>query len=147
MPDNEFDQRLQEVDRNYALHREGAEACRDQEISRLFVECGWTQVRIAQRMGRTQKWVSNRLRFGAFLKFRTAGSNSSSPPHVLSEWGDLRLGCLSGSCLDGHYDSSRVVKIPPRPLMCSLSGVSAMRGGPVVKDIPRRPRKTASHGC
>src|SRR6266511_357680 len=69
-----------------ALAREGAEAFRDQEVARLFVACGWTQVRIAGRMGRTQQWVALRLVFGRYLRFTTASCKSSSPPDSLTEW-------------------------------------------------------------
>jgi hypothetical protein len=57
--------------------REGACAYRDQEVARLFEECGWTQERIAQRMGKRKAWVSNRLIFGRYLAFRTSGSNAN----------------------------------------------------------------------
>jgi transcriptional regulator with XRE-family HTH domain len=46
---------------------------RDQELSRLFRECGWTQERIAKRMGKPQNWVSRRLIFGRFLEFTPSG--------------------------------------------------------------------------
>lgn len=63
------------LETRYGAHREGAEAYRDQEVSRLFVECKWTQVRIAERMGRQQNWVSRRLLFGRFLRFITTCDN------------------------------------------------------------------------
>jgi transcriptional regulator with XRE-family HTH domain len=71
MSNHDFDVRLAHIDEQYAARREGAEAYRDQELARLFNECGWTQERIAKRVGKKKSWVSYRLRFGAFLDFST----------------------------------------------------------------------------
>ena len=68
MTQQEFDTRLTQIEHKYAVMRTGAEAFRDQEVARLFVECGWTQERIGGRMGRTKSWVCKRLVFGRFLK-------------------------------------------------------------------------------
>jgi hypothetical protein len=65
-------------------HRD-AGAYRDQELARLFGDCGWTQERIAGRMGQSQRWVAYRLLFGRFIAFRTACSKSESPPKSLTE--------------------------------------------------------------
>jgi hypothetical protein len=42
-------------------------------MARLFVECGWTQEKIAARMGKQQAWVSKRLIVGRFLRFNSSG--------------------------------------------------------------------------
>jgi hypothetical protein len=68
LTEQQFDARLKGIEEQYAQQREGAEACRDQEVARLFVACGWTQVRIAQKMGRNQSWVARHLLFGRFLR-------------------------------------------------------------------------------
>ena len=47
-----FDARLKHIEEQYAAKRGGAEAYRDQEMARLFGECGWTQERIAAQMGK-----------------------------------------------------------------------------------------------
>jgi len=65
-----------------ARRREGAEAYRDQEMARLFNECGWTQEKIARKMGKKQTWVSLRLVFARFLIF-IADRNKSEG---LTEW-------------------------------------------------------------
>jgi hypothetical protein len=44
--------------------RQDADTYRDQELSRLFNECEWTQERIAKRMGRSRMGVV-RARFRA----------------------------------------------------------------------------------
>lgn len=41
-------------------------------MARLFGECGWTQEKIAARMGKRQDWVSRRLLYGRFLKNMSA---------------------------------------------------------------------------
>src|SRR5262245_45381424 len=73
MPDQELDLRWSAIRDQLAARRESADAYRDQELSRLFHECGWTQERIAERMRQAQPWVSRRLIFGAFLSFMPAG--------------------------------------------------------------------------
>ena len=82
MSERDFDERLADIDRQYNEHRDGAEAARDQAVSHLFVECGWTQERIAQKMGQSQPWVVCRLRFGRFLGFITDSNNSFSPAQL-----------------------------------------------------------------
>jgi ribosomal protein L19E len=42
-------------------------------MARLFVECGWTQGKVAARMGKQQAWVSKRLIFRRFLSFNPSG--------------------------------------------------------------------------
>ena len=66
--------------------REGCEARRDQEVARLFNECGWNHRRIAAKMGRAQSWVARPLLFGRFLAFMPSGHKSESPPDSLTEW-------------------------------------------------------------
>jgi hypothetical protein len=58
---------------------------RDQELARLFGDCGWTQERIAGRMGQSVMWVCYRLRFGRFIAFYTRCVKSESPPKSLTE--------------------------------------------------------------
>jgi hypothetical protein len=86
MSDRDFDQQLQQIEEQYAHLREGAEAFRDQEVSRLFVACGWTQVRIAKKMGRNQSWVARHLLFGRFLRIMPPRHNHESPLYPLTEW-------------------------------------------------------------
>lgn len=85
MTEQQFDARLQEIDKEYASKREGAEAYRDQEMSRLFVQCGWTQEAIAKHMCKAQSWVARRLHFGRYLRFMPSGHNHKPPPHPLTE--------------------------------------------------------------
>jgi hypothetical protein len=51
----------------------------------LFVECGWTQARIAKRMGWSQQKVSLRLIFGRFLNYN-GRCNRESPAELPTEW-------------------------------------------------------------
>jgi hypothetical protein len=64
---------------------EGTDAYRDQEMARLFEKCKWSQERIAEHVGKRQKWVSNRLLLGRFLTFRTTGSKTEFPAETLTE--------------------------------------------------------------
>jgi len=84
MTEQQFDRRLAEIETEYASRRLGAEAFRDQEVSRLFVQCGWTQERIGRRMGWTKGRVSQRLLFGRFLNVYH-GKLSEPPPDSLTE--------------------------------------------------------------
>lgn len=85
MSDLEFDEKLKQIEQTYGAGREGVEARRDQELSRLFNECEWTQDRIARKIGRHQTWVSLRLRFGAFLSFMTTGHKTEISTQSLTE--------------------------------------------------------------
>jgi hypothetical protein len=44
-----------------------ADAYRDQEVARLFVECKWPQVLFARKMGWSEALVSRQLLFGRFI--------------------------------------------------------------------------------
>jgi hypothetical protein len=88
MTEQQFDARVKQIEKEYAAHREGADATRDQELARLFVEAkasGCGQEWIAERMGWTHGRVSQRLLFGRFLRFVTTGNKSFSPPKPLTE--------------------------------------------------------------
>jgi hypothetical protein len=85
MTEPEFDARIKQIDEGYASRREGAEAYRDQEVSKLFTECKWTQEAIAKEMGQTQPWVAYRLRFGRYLENITSGYNSKFRGDFLTE--------------------------------------------------------------
>lgn len=85
MSEQQFDARLARINEQYEAHKEGAVATRDQEVARLFEQCGWTQERIAQRMGKRQQWVSYRLIFGRFLEFTTSGCEHPSCTTNLTE--------------------------------------------------------------
>jgi hypothetical protein len=50
----------------------------------VHVECGWTQERIAQKVGKKKTWVCYRLRFGAFLAF-TSGERIKFSTENLTE--------------------------------------------------------------
>ena len=54
----------------------------DQEIARLFGGSGWTQERIAKRVGKSRVWVTYRLQFGSFLHFVTTVTNHKLPANL-----------------------------------------------------------------
>ncbi len=84
MSETRFDQCLQQIEKEYARRREHADAYRDQEMARLFEKSGWTQERIAERMGKTKGWVCLRLTLGRFLAF-TTGKQTEFPVENLTE--------------------------------------------------------------
>jgi hypothetical protein len=67
-------------------HREGGDARADQRLARLFIECGWTQHKIAERMGWSQTKVARQLLFGRFLGFMPNRHNLESLAKPLTEW-------------------------------------------------------------
>jgi hypothetical protein len=81
---NSRDRSLRKL-RTEAARSEEVRAVYERVLARLFVECGWTQERIAGKMGQTQSWVCYRLRFGRFLRIITRCDNSSSLPNLLTE--------------------------------------------------------------
>lgn len=102
MSEQHFDARLKHIEEQYQAKREGADAYRDQEMARLFEECGWTQERIAERVSElsgkriTQSRVSRRLVFGRFLKFMPSGHKgepefSSGKPSWLTNLTERRF--------------------------------------------------------
>ena len=85
MNEQQFDGRLRHIEEQARAGLARVVAYRDQEIARLFIESGWTQDRIAKRMGRSQSWVGYRLVFGRFLQFTTTGGIFKKPPKNLTE--------------------------------------------------------------
>lgn len=65
----------------------------EQALARLFAKTGWSQVELAKKEGCTQKTVSRKLTFGAFLENIPAGINSESPIfNLLANLSELDLG-------------------------------------------------------
>jgi hypothetical protein len=62
-----------------------ASAYRDQELSRLFFECEWTQERIAAKVGKSKAWVCRQLAFGTFLNSLPTGQQNQKPLESLTE--------------------------------------------------------------
>ncbi len=83
--DEEYARRRQEIEETCPTRRDDVHARRDQALADLFYRSGWTQDRLAAKEGKSQQWVSFRLRFGAFLHFTTTGSNPTKPPVNLTE--------------------------------------------------------------
>jgi hypothetical protein len=69
---------MKHIEEQYAGLRESADVYRDQEMARLFGECGWTQEKIAAKLGRRQSRVSQMLCFGRFLDFITSGDTHAN---------------------------------------------------------------------
>ena len=82
MSNDRFDARLRHIEEQHAARRESAVAYRDQEMAKLFIDSGWTQQQIAERVSRVtgkpiqQQYVSYRINFGLFLEFTTTGGKA-----------------------------------------------------------------------
>lgn len=90
MTTEQFDLRLKTIAEQYEARREAAEAYRDQELARLFHDCGWTQEKIAEHLNKQGKhisrvWVCYRLCFGAFLDFVTTVTKVAFDLKTLTE--------------------------------------------------------------
>ncbi len=110
MSEDHFDARLKQIESEYAGAREGADAARDQEVARLFVECGWTQVRIAERMGWSEGKVSRQLVFGRFIRFLPSGQESKSPAKPLTER-RFRNACSRAGKLRKETEAERFARV------------------------------------
>lgn len=111
MSKEEFRARCQQIDEQYSANRHGAEAARDQAMSRLFKECGWSQQDIAEEMGQSQPWVTCRLRFSGFLEFITTGNNSTFPRETLAERNFRAAWTAVGKGHDKETDEDRYQKV------------------------------------
>ena len=85
MNEDQFEARLKHIEEQAGAMQARVNAYRDQEIARLFVQSGWTQERIAQRMGKSQQHISRLLLFGRFLVFTPSWCNPMKPPKNLTE--------------------------------------------------------------
>ena len=80
------DKSLRMSEDDYDLRRDGitkrvndAVARYEQELSRLFIQSGWTQEELAEKEMRSQSWVDQHLRFGRFLEWvTTSGGNADN---------------------------------------------------------------------
>jgi|SRR5215475_1435956 len=85
LTDVQYDQQREELRRLYGDSNVEAVAKRDQALAELFHRSGWTQERLAQKEGKAQSWVAQRLRFGRFLNFITTVINEDVLPRNLTE--------------------------------------------------------------
>lgn len=58
----------------------------EQALASLFYRSNWTQEELAKKEGKSRSYLDKMLRFGRFLNFDPAGSNSKSLPKNLNEW-------------------------------------------------------------
>lgn len=82
MTEAEFDAAWAEQRERYGDSSVEAAAKRDQGMGLLFDRSGWTQEELAARIGKSQDWVSLRLRFGRFLHFTTVVVKRELPPNL-----------------------------------------------------------------
>jgi hypothetical protein len=77
----QYDAKRAEITQTYGETSKEANAKREQALAMLFVEFvagrDERQRPLAEREGKSQKWVDYRLRFGRFLTLRTTGSHNT----------------------------------------------------------------------
>jgi hypothetical protein len=54
----------------------------DQADAMLLLESGWTQERIAEKVGKSKSWADYYLRFARFLDSHRGGDNGTEPPRA-----------------------------------------------------------------
>ena len=104
MTEQQFDERVKEIELEFNTRREGADAYRDQELAWLFVRAkaeGQGQEWIARRMGWTQQRVSQRLLLGRFLIYNH-GCTTASPHDLFPQLTERRF--------RGHWAASKLHK-------------------------------------
>jgi len=94
MSTKQFDLRLTHIDEQSGAMQERVDGYRDQQLAKLFVECEWSQEKLAEHLAAkwgeevSPMWVSYRLRFGRFLTFfntTCVGTSSWRLPCNLAE--------------------------------------------------------------
>ena len=71
MTDDKFDAQLTHIEEQREAKQEAVDGWYEQSLGKLFARSGWTQQRIAEKVGTTQGRVSHLLCFGRFLEFIT----------------------------------------------------------------------------
>ena len=57
------------INERVEAQQERVAAYRDQELAKLFYDSGWTQQELADKEGKSKKWVDFRTRFGRFINW------------------------------------------------------------------------------
>jgi transcriptional regulator with XRE-family HTH domain len=104
----EYDRRRTALDQIYGTNAASAAAKRDQALAALFAESGWTQEELADKEGKTQGWISQRLKFAAFLAFITDGNN---PPEIPPDLSERRFRGLYAETDPNDTDQSRFIAV------------------------------------
>lgn len=69
MTEQQFEARWKQNQEQRHAEGKAVEAKWDQADALLLIESGWTQERIAAKVGKSQQWVDYQLRFGRFLNY------------------------------------------------------------------------------
>jgi hypothetical protein len=110
MSKEQFDARLDAIEKATKAKEERAKGYRDQALAKLFVKSGWSQRELAEHLGRrwgkevSREWVTKRLLFGRFLTFfGTSCTEESSPGAHFKLSQDLTEGKFRGFWEDGGW--------------------------------------------
>ena len=75
----QFDARWTHINEQREAKQESVDGWFDQHAAALFEKSGWTQQRIADKVGMSRQRVTQLLLFGRFLGFATSGSKLQKP--------------------------------------------------------------------
>lgn len=78
MTDDEFDAEFQKIMATYGNSRKEAGDRWEQELAKFLYRSGWTQEKLAEKIGHTQSYIAKMLRFGRYLNFSPVGLNPGS---------------------------------------------------------------------
>ena len=82
MEETQFESQWCHIQDQRAAKQEKVNGYFDQEAAKLFERCGWTQQRIADKVGKSQPRVRQLLTYGRFLAFSTTGTNLTIPANL-----------------------------------------------------------------
>jgi len=85
MSDAEYESERQRLRDTYGETKKAAGVRWEQELALLFYRSGWTQEKLAEKEGKSQRWISYQLQFGRFLNFSTPVLNQEKPAFLLTE--------------------------------------------------------------
>jgi hypothetical protein len=124
MTEAEFDEALALINERTNLLHSGVEAHRQQEVARLFYRSGWTQEAIANRLGKSQTWVSFALCFGRFPSYYNCNNSETAPPLPpdFNQWRFRQCwDRTDGAEFDRFAEVARLIHEPAPPRRTSLS--------------------------
>jgi hypothetical protein len=85
MSEADYDAKRTKLMTLYGDNNAAAAAKRDQALSTLFVDSGWTQEELSKEEYKSPQWIAQHLRFGRFLNYSTVVENTDPLPTNLTE--------------------------------------------------------------
>lgn len=107
MSETDYDRERQRIRDLFGDSRNEAGTRWEQALAQLFWRSGWRQEELAIKEGKSQDWVSKRLRFGRFLTFIDNKSENKADSFILSEWAFRRY----WERTDGSNERRRFIQV------------------------------------